>query len=409
MDFNTGCFLAFGLLFIGFLVLEGFDYGVGMLLPFLGKTDQERQAILNTLAPVWEGNEVWLIAAGAVLFAAFPVAYSALFSGLYLVLLLILTPLILRGVAFEFRNKVSDRRWRDFWDWSLFSGSVLPAFFWGVMIGNLLSGLPFDANGQYSGTFGDLINPYGIVAGLLFGMLFLLHGSIYLLLKADCCLWTRVEAVSVKLCRLVLFISLLFAAYTYLYFGPGLKPITGILFLFLITAVLVAGYCLDRKYYLRSFSSSALAITVAAVAIFTELYPRIAVSSLDSRWSLDIYNAASNQLTLKIISITLGGVIPVVIGIEVWKYHVFRHRSTIAEIENTARTALVSQMNHELMELIKKANCVTDILQRVAYAFRGGDRHIERHLKREHRCMLSDIGKKEEPEGGSGGEASDKG
>ncbi len=373
MDFNTACFFAFGLLFGGFLVLEGFDYGVGMLLPFLGKSDQERQVILNTLAPVWEGNEVWLITAGAVLFAAFPIAYATLFSGLYLALVLILAPLVLRGVAFEFRDKSPDRRWRGFWDWALFSGSALPALLWGVTMGNLLGGLPINAGGQYAGTFGDLLGLYAISAGLLFVLLFLLHGATYLLLKADRRLGLRVEALSMRLCRLALLMALLFAAHTYLLLGPGLKPITGLLFLLLMAAMLLTGYCLDIRRRPGSFAGSSLAVAAATAAIFAELYPRIAVSSLNARWSLDIYNAAANQLTLKIMSLTLGAVLPVIIGLEAWKYYIFRHRSTLAEVENAAQASLVGRLNRDLRALIAKADCVADRLQQIANVLKGGN------------------------------------
>lgn len=383
MDYNTGCYLAFGILFIGYLVLEGFDYGVGMLLPFVGETQLERQAILNTLAPVWEGSEVWLIVAGAVLFAAFPVAYSALFSGWYLALMLILTSLILRGVAFEFRDKVSDWRWSAFWDWAVFSGSAFPAFLWGVAISSLLTGLSIDIKGNYVGTVRDLVNPYGIFTGLLFCILFLLHGSNYLLLGVDYSLHRKISVVAATLCKLALFASLIFCGYSYIYLGPGLKLATGVLFLFLVTAVLSTGYYLNCGRQLSSFISSGLAVIFAPGAVFMELYPRIAMSSLDSRWSLDIHSAASNQLTLKIMSITLALVLPAVICIELWKYQVFRHRSTIADIEAEATNRALAKMNRDLKVLIVKAYCMADGLTHVVAAFRRNADCCEESWKNE--------------------------
>ena len=166
MDLNTLWFVLIGVLFIGFFVLEGFDYGVGILLPFLGKNDEERRRIINTIGPVWDGNEVWILTAGGAIFAAFPHWYATLFSGFYLALVLMLVALIVRGVAFEFRSKDEHPAWRALWDWTIFVGSVVPALLWGVALGNLLKGVPIDASKNFTGGFFDLLSPYTLIAGL---------------------------------------------------------------------------------------------------------------------------------------------------------------------------------------------------------------------------------------------------
>jgi cytochrome d ubiquinol oxidase subunit II len=184
MDLNTLWFLLIGVLFTGFFVLEGFDYGVGILLPFLGKTDTERRRIINTIGPVWDGNEVWILAGGGAIFAAFPHWYATLFSGFYLALLLMLVALIVRAVAFEFRSKDKHAAWRALWDGAIFFGSAIPALLWGVALANLLKGTPIDASKNFTGGFFDLLSPYTLLAGLATLTLFTTHGAIFLNLKS---------------------------------------------------------------------------------------------------------------------------------------------------------------------------------------------------------------------------------
>ncbi|MEJ2151265.1 MAG: cytochrome d ubiquinol oxidase subunit II, partial [Chloroflexota bacterium] len=180
MTLNTIWFILIAVLFIGFFFLEGFDYGVGILLPFLGKSDDERRVIINTIGPFWDGNEVWVITAGGAMFAAFPEWYATLFSGFYLALVLMLFALILRGVSFEFRSKVEDPRWRRFWDWAFFGGSAVPALLWGVAVANLLKGVPINADFQFTGNFFSLLSLYTVVGGLVTLSVFTLHGAIFL-------------------------------------------------------------------------------------------------------------------------------------------------------------------------------------------------------------------------------------
>ena len=197
MDLTVVWFGLITVLFIGFFVLEGFDYGVGMLLPFLGKNDVERRMIINTIGPVWDGNEVWMITAGGALFAAFPHVYATMFSSFYLALFLMLLALIGRGVAFEFRSKDESPVWRNTWDWLIFFGSAVPAFLWGVAVTNLLQGIMIDERMIYVGTFGDLLSPYTIVGGLTFVLVFLFHGAMFLTLKTEAYLVLRARNAAV--------------------------------------------------------------------------------------------------------------------------------------------------------------------------------------------------------------------
>ena len=185
MELNVIWFILLTVLFIGFFFLEGFDYGVGALLPFLGKTDLERRIVINTIGPVWDGNEVWMITAGGAMFAAFPHVYATLFSGFYLALFLMLVALIGRGVAFEFRSKEEYPQWRATWDWLIFFGSVIPAVLWGVTVTNLIQGVPIDAKMHFVGSFFDLLSPYTLVGGVAFLFVFIFHGAIYLNLKTE--------------------------------------------------------------------------------------------------------------------------------------------------------------------------------------------------------------------------------
>jgi len=352
MDLNTICFGLVGFLFIGYLVLEGFDYGVGMLFPFLGRSDAERQAIIQTLAPVWEGNQVWLIAAGAALFAGFPNAYATLFSGLYLALLLILVTLILRGVAFQFRDKAATPIWRNFWDWALFAGSIIPALLWGVAIGNLLQGLPIDGEKQYAGTLGDLFSAYTIITGFLFVLLFMLHGVNYLALKLDRRLIARIKPAGIKLGKITLGVAALFGLLTYNLAGSDARVITGTALLLAAGAIFFACPRKDDGQIVKNFIFSALAIIASVGAVFLALFPRIVVSNLNPKWSLDIYNSASNPLALESLIFVIGIVLPVILAFEGWKYYIFRQRILVQQEDFEPRRKLWGQLQGLLRELI---------------------------------------------------------
>lgn len=370
MDLAAVCFILFGFLFTGFLVLEGFDYGVGMLLPFLGRTDVERQAIIKTFAPVWEGNEVWMITAGAVLFAGFPDAYATLFSGLYLALFLILSSLILRGVAFEFRDKDTSRTWRSFWDWSVFTGSLIPALLWGIALANLLQGLPIDAERQYIGTFMDLISPYTLISGLSFVFLFLVHGATYLTVKLEQGFANRIRQAGLRLCRYTTLLLLLFTLGTYVYTDLSASLTASMIMLTAVLEIFLIPLFLHNKRYTTGFVLSTLTIISLITAIFTGLFPRLIVSSLNLLWSMTIYNAAANLLTLKIMNITLSIALPVILSFEIWKYYIFRRKISTVEIELAPHAKMLRQMNKDLKKLIKQAGFLADMLDKAIHIIR---------------------------------------
>jgi cytochrome d ubiquinol oxidase subunit II len=321
-------FVLISVLFIGFFFLEGFDYGVGMLLPFLGKSDQERRTIINTIGPVWDGNEVWMITAGGAIFAAFPNWYATLFSGFYLALVLILLALIARGVAFEFRSKDENPRWRMIWDWVIFTGSLIPALLWGVAFGNLVDGTPINAALHFTGNFFDLLNPYTLLCGLAAMAVFLLHGAIFLSLKTDGVVRQRAEAAAERLWYPVVVVAALLAVANYAYIdifnkigvNPGVMPITS------AAAVLMVGYFLHEKDYGWAFVMMALTILLSVATFFWFLHPNVMVSSTSDAFNLTVHNAAASHKTLELMTIVAFIFVPVVLLYQGWTYWVFRHR-----------------------------------------------------------------------------------
>jgi cytochrome d ubiquinol oxidase subunit II len=328
MDLNTLWFLLIAVLFIGFFVLEGFDYGVGVLLPFLGKSDGERRRILNTIGPFWDGNEVWILTAGGAMFAAFPHWYATLFSGFYLALFLVLAGLILRGVAIEFRSKDERASWRAAWDWLMCVGSALPALLFGVALANLLEGTPIDASKTFTGGFFDLLSPYTLLAGLATFALFLTHGAIFVNLKTTDPIRSRAVRVTKRVGPGATVLLLLFAAGTYfwtdVYARLGLDP--GLVPLLALGSLLSAGALIHREKMGWAFAMTTLTILFTVATLFICLYPRVMVSSLDPAWSLTIYNSASTPYTLKVMSIVAVVFVPIVLAYQAWTYWVFRHR-----------------------------------------------------------------------------------
>ncbi len=330
MDLNILWFVLIGVLYIGFFVLEGFDFGVGILLPFLGKNDKERRMIINSIGPHWDGNEVWLLTAGGATFAAFPEWYATLFSGFYMALFLLLVALILRGVAFEFRSKDANPRWRLFWDWAIFVGSFLPALLMGVAFANLVRGVPIDAEMNYVGGFWNLLNPYALVAGLATVAVFTLYGAIFLTLKLGKPLQEKAQQIAQRLWLPALVLIILFFVGTYLAtdaleqlgVNPGIIPITAGL------GLLMVGPLLRRKMDGWAFGLTALAIVSATATIFLILFPRVMVSSLNPDFSLTIYNASSSPYTLRVMTIVALTLVPVVLIYQGWTYWVFRKRIT---------------------------------------------------------------------------------
>jgi cytochrome d ubiquinol oxidase subunit II len=328
MELSTLWFGLIAFLYIGYFVLEGFDMGVGILLPFLGKDETRRRMMINTIGPHWDGNEVWLITAGGATFAAFPRWYASLFSGFYLPLFLMLLALIMRGVAFEFRSKDANPRWRSLWDWAIFLGSFIPALLWGVAFSNFVRGVAIDANQNIGGSFFDLLNPYALIGGLASVVVFILHGSIFLMLKTE-------EPVSVEARRIgwrvwiaSLVITSIYVVYSYfatdilnkLGVNPGPIPIGA------LAALLLSGYFIRIKRDGWAFTMTALTIVLAMVTIFMTLYPRVMVSSLNPAWSLTVQNTSSSPYTLQIMTIIALIFMPIVLIYQGWTYWVFRKR-----------------------------------------------------------------------------------
>jgi cytochrome bd ubiquinol oxidase subunit II len=321
-------FALIAILWIGYFVLEGFDFGVGTLLPFLGKDDTDRRLIIHTIGPVWDGNEVWLLTAGGATFAAFPGWYATLFSGFYLALFLILVALIVRGVAFEYRGKYDSVRWRAWWDRAIFFGSALPSLLWGVGFANMVHGVPIDSHGEYTGTLLTLLNPYALLAGLTSLSIFTTYGAIYLSLKTKGELVARSRALARRLSVVSAALVFAFLLWTYLNavsahdrgLVPGVIPISAL------------GLALASPFLIRAardglaFTATAFAIALMTLTIFLNLYPRVLVSSTASANSLTIWSTSSNHYSLVVMSIVALTLTPVVVLYQGWTYHVFRHR-----------------------------------------------------------------------------------
>jgi cytochrome d ubiquinol oxidase subunit II len=328
MDLNTVWFILIAVLFIGYFFLEGFDYGVGILLPFLAKDDRDRRIIINTIGPHWDGNEVWLITAGGAIFAAFPNWYATLFSGFYLALVLMLVGLIVRGVAFEFRSKDKSPRWRSLWDWLIFVGSFIPALLWGVALANIVKGVPIDASKNYVGGFFNLLNPYALVGGLTSLAGFTLHGAIFLALKTTDDLRERAHTMANRLWLPT--VALIFVLVIWGYFAtdvftrlgvdPGVAPIGA------GAALLTMGWFLRTRRHGWAFAMNGLGMALTVVTVFLGLYPRVMVSSLNPDWSLTIYNASSSSYTLTVMTIVALVFVPIVLIYQGWTYWVFRER-----------------------------------------------------------------------------------
>jgi len=328
MELNVLWFILIAVLYIGYFVLEGFDFGVGILLPFLGKTDTKRRVIINTVGPHWDGNEVWLLTAGGATFAAFPQWYATLFSGFYLPLFLMLIALIVRGVAFEFRSKDDNPRWRALWDWAIFFGSLVPALLWGVAFTNFIKGVPIDANMMYAGGFWNLLNPFALLGGAVSVLAFTVYGAIFLTLKTDGEITEPARKIASQLWLPMMIVLL---AYTIvMYFSTDILTKLGVnpgpIPIFTVIALLTAGWFLRQKRDGWAFIFMASAIVLAVTTVFMILFPRVLVSSLNPAFSLTITNSSSSPYTLRVMSIVALIFVPIVLAYQGWTYWVFRKR-----------------------------------------------------------------------------------
>ncbi|MGD0683541.1 MAG: cytochrome d ubiquinol oxidase subunit II [Streptosporangiaceae bacterium] len=329
MNLATFWFILIAILWTGYFVLEGFDFGVGILLPFLGRDDTDRRVMINAIGPVWDGNEVWLITAGGATFAAFPLWYASLFSGFYLALLLILVALIFRGVSFEFRGKVDSARWRRNWDRAIFAGSALPALLWGVAFANIVRGVPLNAAGVFTGNLLTLLNPYGLLGGLATLSLFTLHGAIFLALKTGGDIRDRARRLAAGVALAAVPLAAAFLAISQV--GHG-RPATD------VTATLAAGALLGavaaavRGREGWAFAGTAVTLVLTVATLFGDLWPDVLPSTTAAANSLTVSNASSGHYTLVVMTVVALIFTPVVLLYQGWTYWVFRKRLTRSDI-----------------------------------------------------------------------------
>jgi cytochrome d ubiquinol oxidase subunit II len=325
-------FVLWGVLWAVYFMLDGFDLGLGALMPILGSNEEDRNTIYNAMGPFWNGNEVWLISAGGVTFAAFPTTYAVMFSGLYAALMLILFALIFRGVAIEFRGLVDHPSWKVVWDWCLTVASFLPALLLGVAFANIFRGIPIDEKGIYQGTLLTLLNPYGLLGGLLFSLMFLLHGSLWLTTRSEGNLQERAASLGRKLWVALLVVALAFLLATRystnLYDNYFKNPFLFIIPLVLIPLLAVTALIMIRVYLAKAHwwkAWTASSITIVGVTFFglAGLYPNLLPSSLNPSFSLTIFNSASSALTLKIMLGVALVFVPIVIAYQAWVYRLF--------------------------------------------------------------------------------------
>jgi cytochrome d ubiquinol oxidase subunit II len=323
MELHDVWFVLIAVLWIGYFFLEGFDFGIGVLTKLLARDRKERRVLINTIGPVWDGNEVWLLTAGGATFAAFPEWYATLFSGFYLPLLIILLCLIVRGVAFEYRAKRPEERWQTHWENAIFWTSLIPALLWGVAFANIVRGVKINADMEYVGNFGDLLNPYAILGGLVTLLLFTFHGAVFAGLKTVGDIRERARRLALKLGLVTAVLALGFLIWTQVDHGDGWSLLA------LITAVValvgaIGAVAAGREGW--SFALSGLTITAAVAMLFLALFPNVMPSSLNDAWSLTVTNASSTPYTLKIMTWCAGIATPVVLIYQGWTYWVFRKR-----------------------------------------------------------------------------------
>jgi cytochrome d ubiquinol oxidase subunit II len=332
VELTTVWFILIAVLWVGYFVLEGFDFGVGVLLPVLGRSEKERRVMINTIGPVWDGNEVWLLVAGGATFAAFPEWYATLFSGFYLPLFLILVALIVRGVAFEYRGKRPDSPWKGWWDRAIFIGSLVPAVLWGVAFANIVAGVPIEPvadNLEYTGGFFNLLNPYALLGGLVTLSLFVTHGAIFIALKTDGQIRHNARSLAERVGLAAAGLAVVFLVWTYL-----INPELPFAVLAALAAVCLVGALLANRMGREgwAFLGTALTLALAVVALFASLYPNVMPSSVDEAFNLTIDNASSTPYTLTIMTWVAVIMTPIVLLYQGWTYWVFRRRLSTDDI-----------------------------------------------------------------------------
>ncbi|MHB8203677.1 MAG: cytochrome d ubiquinol oxidase subunit II [Desulfomonilaceae bacterium] len=329
---ETIWFLLWGILWAVYFMLDGFDLGLGTLAPFIARNDNEKRIIYNSIGPFWDANEVWLITAGGVTFAAFPTAYAVMFSALYTPLLLLLFALIIRAVALEFRSKGESEGWRKLWDVCHFVGSFVPALLLGVAFANIFKGIPIDQEGIFHGNLLTLLNPYGLLGGILFVLLFLVHGALWLAIKAEGDLEERAGKAASGIWLILLIVAVVFLVATW--FATGLylnylsNPILLIIPVVTVLALLATRLFINQRAFWKAWFASSLTIVGATLFGVVGLYPNLFPSNLNPAYSLTIYNSSSSPLTLKIMLGVALTFVPIVIAYQIWSYYVFRDKVT---------------------------------------------------------------------------------
>jgi cytochrome bd-type quinol oxidase subunit 2 len=317
-------FIVIAVLWTGFFVLEGFDFGVGMLHGAVGVDNAGRRAAINTIGPLWDGNEVWLIVAGAAMFAAFPGWYATMFSGMYLALVLLLIALIVRGVSFEYRGKHDSARWRGTWSTLLTCGSLLAPLLIGVALGDLLNGLPINSSHEYTGSFWTLLQPYGLFTGVTLVALCALHGATFLGLKTTGELRQRADRLAQRMAPVTGLIVLAFASWSHVTAGKGVFP--DLPEIAAVLAVFAVWWLAHDRREGWAFAATTVAMATTVLSIFVDLYPNVMVSTTSTANNLTISNTAAGSYALKVMTIVVVIFLPFVLAYQAWTYYVFRKR-----------------------------------------------------------------------------------
>ena len=341
MELQITWFVLWGVLWAVYFMLDGFVLGTGFMSGFLAKTDTERRVLINTVGPVWDGNEVWLVTAGGVTFAAFPTTYALMFSNLYTALLLLLFALIVRGVAFEFRGKMDSLAWKAGWDKAITISSFLPALLFGVAFGNIFKGIPMrndfaTVTFGYDGSLLTLLNPYGLLTGVLFVMLFAVHGSLYAAIKTTGDLANRAGEMANRLWLPLLIVAVAFLGYTYpatqLYDNYLKAPVLLIIPVIAVLSLLLVKVFTVKTQLHKAFIFSCLTIVFVCFTGIAGLFPNLIPSSIDPASNLTIFNSSSSPYTLKVMAIVAFIFVPIVIAYKIWVYRIFRARVTNEDV-----------------------------------------------------------------------------
>jgi cytochrome bd ubiquinol oxidase subunit II len=345
MTFVPLWFILIAILWTGFFVLEGFDLGVGMLHIPVGRDDVGKRAVINTIGPLWDGNEVWLIVAGAAMFAAFPGWYATMFSGFYLALVLLLCGLILRGVSFEYRGKSPRERWRRTWSVLLTVASVIVPLVIGIALGDLLHGLPINSSHEYTGTFWDLFQPYAILTGITLVAICVMHGGAFIAMKTTDELRARAWRIARRVAPVTTALVLAFIAWTHVEAHGG----AFLNFIELVACIAAVGAWLAVAGNHEGWGFAATTITMASciITLFVDLYPRVMVSSTNPAYSLTVNNSASPGYTLKLLSVIALVLLPLVLGYQAWTYYVFRQRISVHHFRPGAAPAMPPAVSPE--------------------------------------------------------------